>query len=137
MEQSTKSLLPFSIGVFGTSVALGTLAVVGFDHYETALGRAGTLQTYVYFGLIAGIIAALGSGLGFALGGRRRLRMPLPVAVILSALLTGGLLYLGKIYQEHGVHFGLFEVTVAVLLGSFCVALIGIKVFGRRVHENG
>jgi hypothetical protein len=127
----------FSFSVFAVFTVAGAIAVYGFSYFESAYGRGGSFQVYVWIAIAAAVLCALTSSFGF-LWAESRKRLPsLPVASVLGgalALSSIGLLFAVDGGFLHAV--GLPGMALWVLVAAPFFAFLGSKALVKS-HVDG
>jgi hypothetical protein len=70
-----------SVSVLAVFAIASTIAIYGFDGYEPAWGKGGSVQVAWWMSLAAAIIVLFGSGVGALLAGKDNVTKPWVVAV--------------------------------------------------------
>jgi len=131
MHAWARAAVTTAITIWLTVVIVGAVSIYGFGQYDSAWGRGGSLQVYVWIATGTSVIACFGSGLGFRVGagsggvpGRAGVVTTGVVALALSVAVLALVTYPT-------------DIAVLVVGGSFflvpaVVAYVACKLAGRR-----
>jgi hypothetical protein len=127
----------FSLSIFAVFTLAGAVAVYGFSYFESAYGRGGSFQVYIWLAAAAAVLSALSSAFGF-LWAESRKRLPsVPLAALLGVALA--LVSIGLFFALNGgfLHaVGLPGMALWLFIAAPLFAFLGSKAFAKS-HVAG
>ncbi len=133
MERSTRAFIPFAAAILTVALAAAGISVYGLDQFEPAWGPAISFQVLSSLAAAGAGLAALGSAIGFRLGGGTSRRLSSDWAAASGVLFMAGTIGLAHVLGDRGAIVGLSGTALWFAAGSLGVAYGAIKLFGRAL----